>query len=124
MHQGEGHFPDLARWLDHDAARLRRILAAFHRATVRDLVTLEHAAARNEWQQVRRLADRIAIGCAQIGESAAADCLAPLREAHHEVTTRAMFFAWYAPRREALLALLDRAAECVMGEALASWEVV
>ena len=100
------------RYSERDIARLRRILAAFHRATVRDLLTMEHAAARNEWQEVRRLADRIAIGCAQIGEGAAADCLAPLRDVHHEVTARAMFFAWYAPRRDALLALLDRAAEC------------
>lgn len=112
-------FAALARWLDHDAMRLRRIVAAFHRATVRDVLALEHAAARGEWQVVRRLADRIAIGCAQIGQAGAADCLAPLRETQQEATARAMFFAWYGARRHDLLALIDSAADVAMREALA-----
>jgi hypothetical protein len=112
-------FGDLARWLDHDASRLRRIVAAFHRATVRDVLALEHAAARGAWHDVRRHADRIAIACAQIGEAGAADCLAPLREPQHEATARAMFFAWYAARRQELIALIERAADVAMAEALA-----
>jgi hypothetical protein len=112
-------FNDLARWLDFDAPRLRRIVAAFHRATVRDMLAMEHAAARGAWHDVRRLADRIAIGCAQIGEARAAECLAPLREAHQEVTTKAIFFAWYGARRGELIGLIDRAAEVAMAEAFA-----
>ncbi|KGQ20268.1 hypothetical protein LF41_804 [Lysobacter dokdonensis DS-58] len=115
----DGDFAELSRWLPHDAARVRRIVAAFHRITVRDLLSMEHAAARGDWGEVRRLAERISMGCKHVGETRAAACLAPLLETQYEVSLKALYFAWYAPRRGGLLRLVDRAASVAMGEAFA-----
>ncbi|MGO4549958.1 hypothetical protein AB4059_02490 [Lysobacter sp. 2RAF19] len=115
----DGGFAELTRWLEDDAARTRRILAAFHRTTVRELLALEHAAAGGEWAEVRRLAGRISMGCVHVGEGRAATCLAPLLEAQHDFSLKALYFAWYAPRRGGLLRLVDRAASVAMGEAFA-----
>ena len=115
----DGAFAELSRWLQHDVARTRRILAAFHRTTVRELLAMEHAAASGAWDEVRRLADRISVGCVHVGEGRAAACLAPLLEAQHDFSLKALYFAWYAPRRSGLLRLVDRAASVAMAEAFA-----
>lgn len=115
----DGAFADLSRWLHHDGVRTRRIVAAFHRVTVRELLAMEHAAARGEWPEVRRLAGRIAMGCVHIGEGRAAACLAPLLETQFDFSLKALYFAWYAPRRSGLVRLVDRAASVAMGEAFA-----
>lgn len=115
----DGAFSDLSAWLGHDATRMRRIVAVFHRSTVRELLAMEHAAARGDWNEVRRLSARIATGCVSVGEPRAAQCLTPLIETQFEYSLRTLYFAWYAPRRGGLLRLLDIAGNVAMGEALA-----
>ena len=115
----DGACAELSRWLQHDAMRTRRIVAAFHRSTVRELLAMEHAAARGEWGEVRRRADRISMGCLHVGEGRAAACLEPLLEAQFGFSLKALYFASYAPRRGSLLRLVERAASVAMGETFA-----
>ena len=114
-----GAFSDLSGWLGHDATRMRRIVAVFHRTTVRELLAMEHAAARGDWNEVRRVCARITVGCAAVGEPRAAQCLTPLIETQFEYSLRTLYFAWYAPRRGGLLRLLESAGNVAMGEAFA-----
>ena len=90
--------------------RLRRIIAAFYRTTVRDLLDLEHAAAHDRWDEVRRFSRRIAIACAQIGEHRAAETMASLHEEHADVAARAIHRSVYGKHRGQLLELIERAA--------------
>jgi hypothetical protein len=115
----DGAFAELSRWMQYDATRTRRIVAAFHRSTVRELLAMEHAAARGEWSEVRRRADRISMGCVHVGEGRAAACLAPLVEAQFCFSLKVIFFESYAPRRGTLLRLVERAASVAMGDSLA-----
>ena len=109
-------FHDLARWLDHDAVRLRRIIATFYRTTVRDLLDLEHAAAHDRWDEVRRFSRRIAIACAQIGEHRAAETMASLHEEHADVAARAIHRSVYGKHRGQMLDLIERAAALLFDE--------
>ena len=109
-------FHELARWLDHDAVRLRRIIAAFYRTTVRDLLDLEHAAAHDRWDEVRRFSRRIAIACAQIGEHRAAETMASLHEEHADVAARAIHRSVYGKHRGQMLDLIERAAALLFDE--------
>lgn len=106
-------FDHLARMLHHDEAALRRILAVFHRNTVRDLLDLEHAAARGDWDHVRRMAGRIAIGCIQVGESYAAGAFVVLSDAHSDVAVRTAYFNTYSGHRWRVLEAIERAARLV-----------
>ena len=109
-------FADLARVLGHDHERLRRVVAAFYRGTMTDLVAMEHAAAHGQWHDVRRLAHRIALGCVQVEAHAATQGLLPLREVHGDVAARAIFFGVYGRHRWRLLELLEHAADLVLGK--------
>jgi hypothetical protein len=104
-------FDHLARLLDHDEAGLRRILAVFHHCTVRDLLDLEHAAARGDWDHVRRMAGRLAIGCIQVGERHAAGAFVVFGGAHSDVAVRAAYLNVYSGHRWRVLEVIERAAK-------------
>jgi hypothetical protein len=108
-------YPLLAGRLGFDEDRLRRVVGAFYRGSLHDLVSLEHAAARGDWAQVRRLAARIGIGCAQVGERNAGEGLAALLEPHCDTAARAIFLNVYEVRRAALLAAIERAGALSFG---------
>lgn len=108
-------YPLLAGRLGFDEERLRRVIGAFYRGSLQDLVSLEHAAARCDWAQVRRLAARIGIGCAQIGEFGAGHTLAALQEMHCDTAARAIFLNVYEVRRGTLLAAIERAGALSFG---------
>lgn len=65
----------LAALLGGDGYRVRLILGVFHQSARKDLQWMERAAIEGNWSQVRRLAQRMAIGCRQIGEERMADML-------------------------------------------------
>ena len=109
-------FAELARVLGHDREGVRRVVASFYRTTMTDLVALEHAAAHGHWEDVRRLAYRIALGCVQVEAHAATKGLLPLREVHGDVASRAIFFGVYGQHRWRLLETLEHAADFVLGQ--------
>ncbi|ALN78621.1 hypothetical protein [Lysobacter antibioticus] len=102
------HFPELAKLLENDQNKLQRVVWEFYRSSIKDLRRLEQAAAANEWQSVQRLAQRIQIGCLQLGEHDAANAAAGLAHSSAE------FFAdAYRQSLPQIVQTLDRAEEFV-----------
>jgi len=108
-------FTALARVLGHDREGVRRVVASFYRTTMTDLVALEHAAAHGHWDDVRRLAYRIVLGCVQVEAHTAAQGLLPLHDVHGDLAARAIFFGAYGQHRWRLLETLEHAADFVFG---------
>ena len=108
-------YPVLADRLGFDEDRLRRVIGAFYRGTLHDLLSLEHAAARGDWAQVRRLAARIDIGCLLVGVRGAGASMTALQEPHCDQSARAIFLNVYEVRRGALLAAIERAGALSFG---------
>lgn len=97
-------FPELAELLGNDQDRVRLVVRVFYRWAAMDLQRLERAAAAQQWQTVRELAQRIHVGCLQMCERNAADAAAELGRIQGESFAEA-----YARRRADIVELLDRA---------------
>lgn len=71
-------FPELAKLLQDDEDKVRRVVGEFHRSATRDLHSLEQAAAAQEWKSMRSLAYRLHVSCLYVGGQVAADATAAL----------------------------------------------
>jgi hypothetical protein len=106
----------LLELLGGDSRKVGLILAVFHQSIGQDLRRMECAAVEGEWSLVRKLAQRMAIGCRQIGEESMAGLLVPAVEAAIERARYATasdpgtFSRLFEDARRELIDVLDRAA--------------
>lgn len=107
-------FPELARLLENDQDKVRRVVWEFYRSATKDLHRLEQAVAAHDWQVVRGMAYRLHVSCLQVGEGAAADAAARLASISSEFFAEA-----YERRRLPIVESLDRA-EQFLGSGITS----
>ncbi|ALN88574.1 hypothetical protein LC55x_5328 [Lysobacter capsici] len=102
------HFPELARLLEYDEARVQRVVWEFYRSSIKDLHNLEQATVAQHWQVARQLARRIQVSCLQVGERDAANAAADLISLPGD-----RFADAYRQSRVQIIYSLDRAEEFV-----------
>lgn len=106
----------LTALLGGDGYRIKLILDVFHQSVRKDLHRMERAAIAGEWSLVRKLAQRMATGCRQVGEDRVADMLAAEvgvaidRTRNDAVSDPGAFGRLFANARRELIGALDRAA--------------
>jgi hypothetical protein len=108
-------YPELARLLQGDERKVRLVLWTFHRFAMRDLSRMKLAAERDRWNDVRRFAGRLAIGCWQIREFEAALAAMDLATSRDDLGTRQRFVETYHRYRRHWLDLIERSSHFLMG---------
>ena len=114
--QDQPAYPALSALLGDDESKVGMILRVFHQSAWKDLERLERLASEGQWHRALNLANRIAIGCRQIGENEAADVFAShaamaIESAHADGLAGAGTFAQlFQMARRVLIEVLDRVA--------------
>ena len=112
-------YPALSALLGGDDDKVGKILRVFYRSAWKDLERLEQLASAGQWYPAMNLANRIAIGCRQIGEDAAAErftfqATTAIERARADAAAGSGAFArLFQNARRELVDVLDRAAAYV-----------
>lgn len=116
--EGQPAYPALSALLGDDD-KVEKIIRVFHRSAWKDLERLERLASDGQWHPALNLANRIAIGCRQIGENGAADAfvsqtIMAIERARGDVMAGSgTFVRLFQNARRELVEVLDRAAAYV-----------
>lgn len=117
--QDQPAYPTLSALLGGDSDKVGKVLRVFHQSVWKDLERLEQLASDGQWYLVMNLANRVAIGCRQIGEERAADAFTSQLITAIEGTRAdasadpGTFARLFQKARRELVEVLDRAAAYV-----------
>ena len=109
-------YTTLSALLGGDERKIKLVLGVFHQSVRKDLAAMERAVIESDWSRVRKLVQRMAVGCRQIGEDGMADVLVKqgavaIEHARYEVPADPnVFGCFFAYARNELVAVLDRSA--------------